>query len=61
MLTQAKHSIMNMGMEQNQILHMRVSEEIRVKLDDLRRAETDIPGRSEMVRRLIQRAQEAAA
>jgi hypothetical protein len=38
------------------ILHMRVAEEIRAKLDDLRRLEPDLPSRSEMVRRLIEKA-----
>lgn len=37
------------------IVHISIAEEIRAKLDDIRRAEKDIPGRSEMVRRLIER------
>lgn len=42
------------------ILHMRVAEEIRVMLDDLRRIEPDLPTRSEMVRRLIVEAHKKA-
>jgi metal-responsive CopG/Arc/MetJ family transcriptional regulator len=47
-------------MTQDTILHMRVAEEIRAKLDDLRRAEPDLPSRSEMVRRLIEEAHKQA-
>ena len=47
-------------MTQDTILNMRVAEEIRAKLDDLRRAEPDLPSRSEMVRRLIEKAHERA-
>lgn len=43
-------------MEQDSILHMRVSAEIKAKLDALRKLEDDLPSRSEMVRRLIERA-----
>ena len=43
-------------MTQDAILHMRIAGEIVEVLDDLRRKEKDLPTRSEMVRRLIQRA-----
>lgn len=42
----------------NAILHMRISDEEKTVLDELRKAEPDLPSRSEMVRRLIQRAAE---
>jgi len=45
-------------MTQNTLLQMRIADEIVEKLDDLRRLEKDIPSRSEMVRRLIERAHE---
>ena len=38
---------------------MRISADLVVQLDELRRHEFDIPTRSEMVRRLIARAAEA--
>lgn len=47
-------------MTQDTILHMRIAEEIRAKLDDLRRIEPDLPSRSEMVRRLIEAAHAAS-
>ena len=47
-------------MTQDTILHMRIAEEIRLKLDDLRRLEADLPSRSEMVRRLIEDAHKRA-
>lgn len=37
-------------------LQMRIADEIVAKLDDLRRVEADLPSRSEMIRRLIERA-----
>lgn len=40
----------------NAILHMRISDEEKTVLDELRKAEPDLPSRSEMVRRLIERA-----
>jgi hypothetical protein len=43
-------------MTQDSILHMRVSEDVKTLLDDLRKLEPDLPSRSEMVRRLIERA-----
>lgn len=43
-------------MTQDSILHMRVSEAVKALLDDLRKQEQDLPSRSEMVRRLIERA-----
>ena len=45
-------------MTQDQILHMRIADEVKRKLDDLRKRESDLPSRSEMVRRLIERAGE---
>lgn len=48
-------------MEKDAILHMRLQEDLKRSLDDLRRQEPDLPTRSEMVRRLIQRAIEASA
>ncbi len=44
------------AMTQDSILHMRVSEDVKALLDDLRKLEPDLPSRSEMVRRLIERA-----
>jgi metal-responsive CopG/Arc/MetJ family transcriptional regulator len=44
------------AMTQDSILHMRVSEDVKTLLDDLRKLEPDLPSRSEMVRRLIERA-----
>lgn len=43
-------------MTQDSILHMRVSEDVKAALDELRKREPDLPSRSEMVRRLIERA-----
>jgi hypothetical protein len=43
-------------MEQDAILHMRVSGELKARIDLLRKAEPDLPSRSEMVRRLVDRA-----
>ena len=43
-------------MEKPPYLHMRISPEHLRKLDDLRKRETDFPTRSDMVRRLIDRA-----
>lgn len=45
-------------MTQTSILHMRVAPEFIEALDRLRKAEDDLPPRSEMVRRLIERADE---
>jgi len=47
-------------MTQNTLLQMRIADEIVAQLDDLRRLEKDIPSRSEMVRRLIERAHDKA-
>ena len=47
---------MLLAMTQDSILHMRVSEDVKTLLDDLRKFEPDLPSRSEMVRRLIERA-----
>lgn len=44
------------GMTQDAILHMRIAHEFRAMLDGLRKGEADLPSRSEMVRRLIERA-----
>ena len=46
-------------MGKDAILHMRLEAAEKAALDDLRRAEPDLPSRSEMVRRLIQRALDA--
>ena len=43
-------------MTHSQILHMRISPEDRADIDLLRKEEPDLPSRSEMVRRLVQRA-----
>lgn len=45
-------------MENDAILHMRISEALKATLDQLRKNEADLPTRSEMVRRLIERAAE---
>ena len=45
-------------MTQDTILQMRIAAALVVQLDELRRHESDIPSRSEMVRRLISRAAE---
>lgn len=37
-------------------IHIRLSEEMLRQLDDVRREESDLPNRSEMIRRLIERA-----
>lgn len=50
-----------MRMTQTEILHMRVSPEIVRALDNLRKLEDDFPTRTEMVRRLVERARDAAA
>jgi hypothetical protein len=44
------------GMKHDDTLQMRLSPELKATLDDLRRAESDLPSRSEMIRRLIERA-----
>ena len=40
----------------NKWLQVRVDEEFERKLDDLRRAESDLPSKSEMINRLVDRA-----
>jgi len=45
--------------DQDTFLHMRIAEEVKLMLDDLRKGEPDLPSRSEMVRRLIERAHES--
>ena len=45
-------------MTQDAILQMRIAADLVGQLDELRRHESDIPSRSEMVRRLISRAAE---
>ena len=47
---------MSFLMDQDSILHMRVAESVKASLDQLRKFEPDLPSRSEMVRRLIERA-----
>jgi hypothetical protein len=48
-------------MAKDRYLQLRVYEETRRKLDDLRRRETDVPSASEMIRRLIDRASARAS
>jgi hypothetical protein len=43
-------------MTQDSIMQLRIATSYREMLDDLRRQEPDIPSRSEMIRRLIERA-----
>ena len=43
-------------MTQSEILHMRISADLRDGIDELRRREPDLPSKSEMVRRLVMRA-----
>lgn len=59
MLTSRRPVVDDAGMGKDAILHMRLEEAEKSALDDLRRAEPDLPSRSEMVRRLIQRALDA--
>lgn len=47
-------------MTQDAILQIRIRGDLVAALDDLRRSEPDLPSRSEMVRRLIERAGDAA-
>lgn len=47
------------AMTQDAILHMRVSAEFEAQLADLRKSEPDLPSKSEMIRRLVERAVEA--
>lgn len=56
MLTSRRNPLPPEDMEHDQVLQMRLSAEIKKMLDDLRRAEPDLPTRSEMIRRLIARA-----
>jgi len=48
-------------MTQEAILHMRVSAEFEAQLAALRKAESDLPSKSEMIRRLVERANAALA
>lgn len=43
------------------VLQLRIDDDTTARLDDLRRAEDDLPSRSEMIRRLIARAAEELA
>jgi metal-responsive CopG/Arc/MetJ family transcriptional regulator len=45
-------------MLQDTQIAVRIAESLLLKLDDLRRAERDVPSRAEMIRRLIERAYE---
>jgi hypothetical protein len=47
------------SMIKNKVFQMRISGDFRASLDELRRHEPDAPGRSEMIRRLIERARAA--
>lgn len=60
MLTAPKIPAPPADMEHDKLLQMRLSEEHRRMLDELRKAEADLPSRSEMVRRLIERAAKPA-
>lgn len=60
MLTSERIQSSTEDMAQDSILHMRISEELRRELDELRKQEPDLPSRSEMVRRLILRARVSA-
>lgn len=59
MLTKRRPVAEDADMGKDAILHMRLEAAEKAALDDLRRAEPDLPSRSEMVRRLIQRALDA--
>lgn len=59
MLTKRRPAVEDAEMGKDAILHMRLEAAEKAALDDLRRAEPDLPSRSEMVRRLIQRALDA--
>lgn len=43
-------------MTQDTFLHMRIAKDVKQMLDELRKAEPDLPSQAEMVRRLIERA-----
>jgi hypothetical protein len=43
-------------MKHDETLQMRLSPALKATLDELRKAEPDLPSRSEMLRRLIERA-----
>lgn len=58
-LTYLQRHAMLRPMTQDTFLHMRIAEEVKLMLDDLRKGEPDLPSRSEMVRRLIERAHES--
>jgi metal-responsive CopG/Arc/MetJ family transcriptional regulator len=45
-----------MALENDKQFQMRVSAEFLQKIDDWRRGQTDIPGRSEAIRRLVEQA-----
>ncbi len=44
-----------LGMTQTETIAIRISEPLLELLDEARRKERDIPGRAEMIRRLIER------
>ena len=44
------------GMKHEATLQMRLTPALKATLDELRKAEPDLPSRSEMLRRLIERA-----
>jgi hypothetical protein len=60
-LTMGRCLITTSGMTKDAILHMRITEGVRLQIDGLRKQESDLPTRSEMVRRLIERAAAAPA
>ena len=45
------------GMKEEARISMRLAGALLRKLDDMRRVEQDVPSRSEMIRRLIERAE----
>lgn len=59
LLTSRRPVVDDADMGKDAILHMRLEVAEKSALDDLRRAEPNLPSRSEMVRRLIQRALDA--
>lgn len=56
LLTKPSPPLTDGDMDKDAILHMRIEDDLKQSIDDLRRAEPDLPNRSEMVRRLISRA-----
>lgn len=55
-LTKRRTQEQSDDMENDSTLQMRLSAELKASIDELRKAEPDLPSRSEMLRRLIERA-----